>query len=246
MVAVNPIHIVKFEPEDKRLGRHVEHDQRSRMFAAAPRELAPERKDAFWRSTTGPINQGKIGSCTCSSLVQWLNSDFAASIRIALFGRADEYFTQDDALRLYALATRKYDHIPGFYPEEDTGSTGNAAAKAARYLGWLKAWGWTFSFRSLQAMVEKTPVTVGTIWTNTMYNANNGLVTVGSLAESNIAGGHQYLNCGISWKDEMMLYRQSWGDDVDGLKPGGYFAMSFKDAQSLQEADGDVTVPKWS
>lgn len=239
------IQITKY-PVNPLLGRHKEHDERSLSFAFAPRDLKPQKKDTFWTSHSDPVNQGDVGSCTCSSLINWLNTDFASGARAAYFGLPTKYFDQNDALQAYALATRKYDHIPGFYPEDDTGSTGNAAAKAARALHWIKAYGWLFSFTSLQATVEKTPVTVGTLWTNTMFKANNGLVTVGSLADSNIAGGHQYLNCGIDWKDELMIYRQSWGNGVAGLKPGGYFAMSFRDAQALQEADGDVTVPKWS
>jgi hypothetical protein len=177
-------------------------------------------------------------------LVNWLNTDFATAARQSALGRADKYFTQDNALELYGLATKKFDHFPGFYPEEDTGSSGNAAAKAGRYKGYLKGYGWVFSFTSLQAAIEQTPLQVGTLWTNTMFKANNGLVSVGSLADSNVAGGHEYMMSGIDWNAELFEFRQTWGEGWG--KPGGYFAMTFKDFQQLLEADGDVTIPKWS
>jgi hypothetical protein len=69
------------------------------------------------------------------------------------------------------------------------------------------------------------------------------LVKVGAVIDSNIAGGHEYLICGIDWTEEVFEFRQSWGE-WEGAKPGGYFAISFSDYVKLLNADGDVTVPK--
>lgn len=243
----NNIHVITYEPTDPRCGRHVAHDDRSFNYAFMSKSVVPKGIDVSWPSHTGPINQQETGSCTCSSLITLFNTDFAADVRIAAFGSDDKYFTQDHALALYALATRKYDNIPGYYPNEDTGSTGNAAAKAAKSLNWIHSYNWLFSFSSLQAAIEKTPLTVGTLWTKDMFKPVNGIVRVGSLADSNVVGGHQYAMTGIVWNDELFEFRQTWGDQDDwpGCKPGGYFAISFDDFRSLQEAHGDVTVPRW-
>jgi hypothetical protein len=215
------------------------------MFAA--RDLKPKGKDAHWTSIAPAIDQGDLGSCTCSSEMNLLNTDFFTAARQAVKGHPNAFFNQDDAIELYKLAT-KIDAFPGFYPEEDTGSSGNAAAKASVRMKWLTSYGWVFSFPSLQATIEKRPLTVGTLWTKTMFDVKNGIVKVGSLADSNIAGGHQYCMTGILWKDSLFEFRQTWGDQDKwpGCKPGGYFAMSFKDVQTLQEADGDVTVQKYN
>lgn len=239
------IELVKYEATDPRLGRHVEHDERSKMamFAQA-RTLKPKKKDTFWTSHSPTIQQGDVGSCTCSSQMVWFNTDFATAARQSILGAANYYFTQEHALELYKLATR-LDPFPGSWPEEDTGSSGNAAAKASVRKKWLTSYTWIFSFTSLQAMIEKTPLQVGTLWTNDMFNPVNGLVKVGALTDANIAGGHEYCMVGIDWQNELFIFRQTWGDDWDGAKPGGYFAISFKDFARLQEADGDVTVPRW-
>lgn len=236
--------VVKYDPTDPRLGRHVEHDERSKNFAFMAKAATPKRVNTYWSSAIPPLNQGDVGSCTGNAMAQWLNTDYATSIRMSM--RAGHQLREEDALNIYTRAT-KLDNIPGFYPEEDTGSTGNAAAKAARGMKLLVGYSWLFSFTSVQAAIEKTPLMVGTLWTNTMFNPKNGLVKVGSMADSNIAGGHEYLMVGISWTDKVFIFRNSWGDSEvwEGCKPGGYFTMSFSDFRKLQEADGDVTVPRW-
>ena len=79
-----------------------------------------------------------------------------------------------------------------------------------------------------------------------MFNPVNGLVTVGKINDSTIAGGmHEYAFVGIDWTEDVHIYRNSWGDQADwpGCKPGGYFAIGFKDVQALLAEQGDVTVP---
>jgi hypothetical protein len=248
-VAGTNIHVIKYEPIDPRLGRHVEHDERSKLqeHMFLPREAKPKGKDSHWTSIAPTINQLDVGSCTCSSEVNVLNTDFFTAARQAIKGHANAFFTQNDALELYKLAT-KLDAFPGFYPEEDTGSSGNAAAKASVRKKWLTSYSWVYTFQSLQAAIEKRPLTIGTLWTKTMFDVKNGIVKVGSLADSNIAGGHQYAMTGILWNDSLFEFRQTWGDQDQwpGCKPGGYFAMSFKDVQTLQEANGDVTIQKYN
>lgn len=237
---MHKIEVVKFEPTDPRLGRHVEHDERSKNFAFMARDAKPQKKTTHWTSQAPVLDQGQLGSCTGNAMAQWLNTDFATGAR----GNRLTPLNELDAVAIYGRATR-YDTIPGGYPPSDTGSTGNAAAKAAVFMKFLKSYGWLFSFQSTQAAIEKTPLMAGTLWTNDMFTCNNGLVRVGKLVDSNIAGGHEYLMSGIDWAEEVFEFRQSWGE-WQGAKPGGYFAIPFKDFQQLLANQGDVTVPRWT
>lgn len=240
MIVGKHIDVVRYDTLDPRMGRHVEHDHRSKHFAFLTKRARPRKKTTHWTSSAPPLNQGNVGSCTATSLCQWLNTDFAGKVQVEKNG--GNYFNQQDALDIYSKATR-LDSFPGWYPDEDTGSSGNAACKAARAFGYLTGYSWLFSFGSVQAAIEQTPLMVGTLWTDTMYDADNGLVKVGPIVQSNIVGGHEYLMTGIDWEEEVFEFRQSWGE-VEDYKPGGYFAISFRDFVRLIDADGDVTVPK--
>lgn len=239
------ITVVRYDVTDPRLGRHVEHDSRSWEHALLPKTAKPQKKTTHWSSRATVLNQGNLGSCTGNATAQFLNTDFASAVQANKNG--GRQFVEDDAVRIYSKATH-LDNAPGAYPPDDTGSSGNAACKAAKGFGWLKSYSWLFSFTSTQAAAEKQPLMFGTLWTNTMFNPTNGLVKVGRLVDSNIAGGHEYLCSGIDWEEEVFEFRNSWGDTEDwpGCKPGGYFAIGFKDVQTLLDNQGDVTVPHWS
>lgn len=239
----NKIVVVQYEPTDPRLGRHVEHDNRSWQHRMLEKSAKPQKKTTHWSSKAPVLNQGDTGSCTGNATAQWLNTDFAGQIQIARNG--GKFFDEQDALDIYTRATT-LDNIPGSFPKQDTGSSGNAACKAAKLFGYLSGYSWLFSFSSLQAAIERSPLLVGTLWTNDMFNPKNGLVKMGSLANSNIAGGHEYLMTGIDYEAQVFEFRNSWGDQDEwpGCKPGGYFAISFRDFVQLLDADGDITVPK--
>jgi hypothetical protein len=235
----------RYEAADPRLGRHVHHDSRSLNFEYLPRDAKPKGTNTFWDSGTGPLNQGQVGSCTGNAEAQWLNTRFADAVREATHHvrTAGQYMTEADALKIYSLGTH-LDSTPGAYPPDDTGCDGVSVAKAGVRLGYLDKYTHTFSFSSLQAALELTPVICGTAWTKTMFKPVNGLVTVGKLTQSNIAGGHEYLGCGIDFAEQVLIFRNSWGDQDawPGCRPGGYFAISFADYERLLAEQGDVTI----
>jgi hypothetical protein len=235
------ISITRYEPSDPRLGRHVAHDSRSLDYEYLPRTAAPQQKNTFWDSAAKPLNQGSLGSCTGNAVAQWLNTNYANAVRKAT--SANRYMTEKNAVAIYSLGTR-LDSQPGSYPPNDTGCDGVSVAKAARQMGYLSGYSHTFSFSALQAALETAPVICGSVWTNTMFKPHNGLVRIGALTQSNIAGGHEYLGCGIDFTEDVFIFRNSWGDTKDwpGCKPGGYFAISFADYQKLLYDQGDVTV----
>jgi hypothetical protein len=233
------IDVQRYDPSDPRLGRHVRHDSRSLNYEFLAWDAQPQRRNTFWTSNAKPLNQGKLGSCTGNAAGQWLNTVFALPARRRV--RNGRYLTQSDAVNLYSLATT-FDKWDGVYPPTDTGSDGLSVAKAGVQLGYLDRYSHTFSLRALQAALEITPVICGTVWTASMFSPVNGLVKVGKLNATTIKGGHEYMGCGIDWNEEVIIYRQSWGDDWRGAKPGGYFAIAFKEVSSLLAYQGDVTV----
>jgi hypothetical protein len=238
---VHTVTLHRYDASDPRLGRHVHHDSRSLDFEFAPRDAKPKGKNTFWNSNTGPLNQGQVGSCTGNAVAQWLNTRFANTVRgMTHHGK---YFTEADALKIYSLGTH-LDSQPGSYPPDDTGSDGLAVAKAGIQLGYLDRYAHTFSFAAMQAALETTPAIIGTVWTKTMSKPTNGLVKVGPLTQSNLAGGHEYLACGLDFTEEVVIFRNSWGDQDawPGCKPGGYFAIESADVQRLLAEQGDVTV----
>jgi hypothetical protein len=236
------ISITRYDTSDPRLGRHVHHDSRSLNYEYLPRDAAPQKVNTFWDSAVGPLNQGNIGSCTGNSVAQWMNTRFADPVRNTTHHNA--YMAEPDALQIYSLGTH-LDHTPGAYPPADTGCSGIFVAKAALQLGYLDGYHHTFSWTALQAALEITPAIIGSAWTNSMFKPVNGLVKVGPLISSNVAGGHEYLACGIDWTgDGVIICRNSWGDQDawPGCKPGGYFAIGFADFQQLLNHQGDVTI----
>lgn len=238
---MHTVHVHRYDRTDARLGRHVHHDSRSLDYEFLPRKAKPKRKNTFWDSAVAPLNQGDLGSCTGNATAQWLNTNFAKAVRKAT--NKDRAFTEKNAVKIYSLGTT-LDNQPGQYPPDDTGCDGISVAKAAVKLGYLDKYTHTFSFTALQTALETTPAIVGTVWTNTMFKPRNGLVKVGRLTDSNIAGGHEYLACGIDFTTEVIIFRNSWGDQDawPGCKPGGYFAIGFADYQKLLAEQGDVTI----
>jgi hypothetical protein len=239
--AGHTVHVVRYDAVDPRLGRHVHHDSRSLDYEYLPRDATPKKQNTFWDSAIGPLNQGNVGSCTGNAESQWLNTNFANTVRDAT--HHGTYLNEADALAIYSLGTH-LDGNPQAYPPNDTGCAGIFVAQAGEQLGYLDGYTHTFSFTALQAALETTPTINGTIWTTTMFTPRNGLVKVGKLVESNVAGGHEYLAVGIDWTEEVFIFRNSWGDTDAwaGCKPGGYFAVGFKDYQRLLAEQGDVTV----
>lgn len=231
----------RYDADDTRLGRHVHHDSRSLDYPYMPRDATPLGKSTFWDSGAGPLNQGRIGSCTGNATAQWLNTNFANAVRAQTHN--GQYLVEADALAIYSLGTH-LDGVPGSYPPVDKGCDGVSVAKAAEQLGYLDGYTHTFSFPALQATLEETPVICGTVWTHAMFKPVNGLATVGKLTDANIAGGHEYLGVGVDYTEGVVVFRNSWGDQDTwpGCKPGGYFAVKFGDYERLLAQQGDVVV----
>lgn len=219
----------------QRLGRHLEHDERSRGFAFAPPEPRPI-VDVAWRRRVGPYNQNDdvhffgvtyhgLGSCTFNGLCGALST----------LPHRHRFRSQQRIAEGYSEAT-KIDPFPGEFPTEDTGSSGLAVAKVALSRRWISEYRHIFSFDDfLQAMMVG-PVITGTAWRSQMfYPEPSGQVR----PTGSGVGGHEYEAFGIDATEHRVWFWNSWGAR---WSIGGRFWMSFEDFRGLLADDGDATV----
>lgn len=215
---------------DPRLGRHVNHDPRSRRYAfrAPGIDLVSTKHTRF----IGVFDQGDLGSCP-------------GNAGMGNLGTGVYYFTVDDlifdwsqsaAVQLYSDATQ-IDEWEGSYPPVDTGSSGLAVAKVLKSRGWVSGYLHTFSFEDMQGALQFGPVMLGINWyTSFFYPDANGVVSIGN---SSVAGGHEVVVDEIDMERELIGCTNSWGPDW-GL--GGRFYITFKDMARLLSEYGDVVV----
>lgn len=222
-----------FDPSTVKLGRLVNHDERSRNYGITIRDGV--RLNSVTWDYYGRLLHQTIGSCTGDASAGWkgcaphcLNTTDAAAYD-------DEY-----ADKVYRLATR-LDPFPGEYPPTDTGSSGNAAAKAMRQLGDIRSWSWAFSTRGLLTALQTSPVMIGTAWTDRMFSPDSG----GFIHPSGtIQGGHEYLVYGVHLGptpgDQWLECRNSWGEW--GTLGDGRFRLRLADWERLRPG-ADITIP---
>jgi hypothetical protein len=214
------------------LGRLVQHDPRSRSFVHAAASKPLVKKTTRWATHAPVLDQGSLGSCTGNAMAQWLNTDYGKKTR-------PRYLQEGEAVQLYSLAT-KLDDSPGHYPPTDTGSSGNAVAKAARQLGYITSYTWTFSLNGFLAALQTQPVIVGTAFYAGMEDPNShGIVRPTGALE----GGHEFLILGVDYGTEMLEWVNSWSDQW-GLKGHAYISISdFAKLLTDPNMPGDVTAP---
>ncbi|GAA2760700.1 hypothetical protein [Actinopolymorpha rutila] len=244
----------QYDRQDPRLGRHVEHDERSLAYAVGvlPRSAI---KTVHWDRRIGILDQGNLGSCTGNAGTGLIGTDSTArqglvKVDITADGAAASQGTftvgsypldEDFAVRLYSLASR-LDEFPGNYPPDDTGSSGLGVAKALKALGLATSYQHAFSLNALNATLQTAPVMIGIPWLNSMFEPDsNGLITVDK--SSGIAGGHELEVNGLDVDANTYTLTNSWGTGwgVDGV---GYLKSA--DLKWLLSQQGDVTVPTWA
>ena len=216
----------------RRLGRHVEHDPRSRAFAIvkAPRPLVSR----VWTRDVEAFDQGDLGSCTANALLGCLVTEpfRMASSRVA------SSLTQRDAVAIYSRAT-KADAIPGCYPPDDTGSSGLAVCKVAKKMGLIRGYLHAFTAHAaLHALSERGPIMIGANWYAGMDEPQGA--DAECFASGELRGGHEWMALGINLPKRLVLCVNSWGPSWGAA---GRFSLSFETLERLMGQDGDVTIP---
>ena len=223
MAAANVEH--RLVPEaSRRLGRHVEHDPRSRDFQA---ETAPAIVSVKHQALGLPLDQGHVGSCTANALCGALNSapDFQGHQR-----------TEGDAVTLYTRETQ-LEGKP--YPQYDPGGSGLMVCKAGKQLGWITSYKHAFGVQQALLALVVRPVISGFDW-YTSFDAPdaNGLVAIAPGAT--VRGGHEVVADEIDAPNRLVWFWNSWGPQF-GV--GGRFCMTFDTWDQLLQSQGDATVP---
>lgn len=232
-----------YHSTDSRLGRFVEHDDRSRNFAAQVDAKLVDRT-IFWEDVSPILDQGRLGACVGFTGADILNTAMFLPLRKSKNGGM--YYNNNDGKFFYQKSTMA-DSISGTYPPTDTGSSGLGLAKALRKLGYIDKYTHAFSWSAYLTAIQKQPVAFGTLWTNDMFNPDhNGLITVGALVDSNIAGGHEIMIRGRNADTHLNLARnhwnKSWSPSVNGPKLPGEFWITDDDMKLLLKNQGDITV----
>lgn len=221
------IHILE-RPGAGRLGRHVEHDERSRAFSVAPR-LTPLRS-VQWPRHCDAFDQADLGSCTGNAMAGALMTG-----PLYVHGRE---LTEKDAVALYASAT-KLDTISGHYPPEDTGSSGLAVAKAAKRAGYIKEYKHAFGTNSALSALTLGPIIIGIGWYEGFDEPQGSDAEL--VISGDVRGGHELVLDGIDVKSGLVKGTNSWGVNWGNR---GRFSMSFGTFKRLLAERGDVVVPQ--
>lgn len=212
------------------LGRHVEHDERSRGYAIEARpEWAPALASQKWTRRSPVFNQGGLGSCTGNAAAGWVATDNAARKGKARMG-------EKDAVVVYEKATT-LDNIAGVYPPDDTGSSSLGAAKALRALGYCTGYSHAFSLSAALTALQSGPFITGIAWRTGCDTPDAaGLVRY----TGSVRGGHEILCDEIDVENKLVGFTNSWGR---GWGAKGRFYMSWDDFGRALADQGDVCQP---
>jgi hypothetical protein len=215
------------------LGRRIQHDERSRAYPAAMARV----KTTIHRHDGPVLDQGQLGSCTGNAAAQALNFE-------VMRRPADRrLLTEDDAVSYYSWATH-HDAAPGFYPPNDTGSSGLAVARALKHGGLISSYRHAFGITHLVGAIPVAPVLIGIPWHEGMFEPDrDGYVSV----VGPVVGGHELVVYGVDVQRACVHVLNSWGeswgvkDDAAGIA-GGTCRMSYSTLSTLLADQGDATV----
>ena len=212
------------------LGRHIEHDERSKNFPVA--KLAGQPKSSNFTRHCPPFDQGDLGSCTGNAMAGVLMTD--------PFWSAGRMLTESDAVRLYSEAT-SLDQIRGSYPPDDTGSSGLAVAKAAKKEGWITSYQHAFGLDHLLHGLSQRPGLLGIYW----YTSFDSPLASGECPltpNASVRGGHEIEMFRLDMENKRVWCYQSWGPTWGGLG-NGTFWFSFDTLTRILAEHGDATFP---
>jgi hypothetical protein len=215
------------EVSDRRLGRCVQFDEKSRAFPI--RQVVPKKPRSYTWRCTKVLDQGNEGSCVGHGIAH------------ELIARPVEVLTIDHtyARNTIYFGAQKVDEWPGgAYPGAKPfyeGTSVLAGCKVAKSLGWMDSYLWSFSLNELILGVGYNgPAVIGVNWYDGMDEVDaKGFVH----ADGEIMGGHCILcNC-VNLKGQYFKLHNSWGASWGS---GGECKVSFADMTKLLKEDGEA------
>jgi hypothetical protein len=222
----------RFDPRDRRLGRHVVHDSRSLRYRAPARDPA-QLASVRHRINIPILDQGALGSCTGHAGTAAIASDpFWRAAEPPLTAAGDPHLY---AVGLYSAAT-KFDPWPGEYEPEDTGSDGLSIAKVLHARGLISGYMHATSLAAALTALAERVVMVGSSWLNGMFEpGSDGHLRVAGPS----AGGHEYALDELDVERQRVWIRNSWGE---AWGVAGRAWVSWQELGQLLADDGDCTV----
>ena len=225
------VKIIKEREGAGRLGRHVEHDPRSRAFSAGTAAI----KSVRHKRHGSAFDQGQLGSCTGNAMAGVLMTE-------PLWTRG-RTLVEADAVALYKSATT-LDGIRGKYPPDDTGSSGIGVMKVAVKAKYIAGYAHTFSLQQLLGSLVRFPGILGVNWYDSFdAPASDGQCRLTSSAR--VRGGHEVEMFGIDVAKKRVWCYNSWGPTWGG-RGNGTFYFSWSTLQRLLGEKGDATFPRTS
>lgn len=173
----------------------------------------------------GPVlDQGNVGACT------------GFGTTAVLGGRNPSLAKKALAMAIYELATSR-DPYPGDWPTADTGSSVNAALRAARDLYRVASWEWATTKEAVRSALVNGPIVIGAPWYSSMdHPTSDGLVVVDSSAPPR--GGHCF--AGYGYDGFGVWCRNSWGK---AWGRGGDFVIPWPSFVELLRKGAEVASP---
>lgn len=214
-----------------RLGRHLNHDPRSRQyrFKAAPTVTLADVEHTIHIPI---LDQGNIGSCVANTGTEIMASDvFWSTLTPAEQGALNESW----AVRLYHDLTVA-DGYPGTYPPDDTGSDGLTLAKVLTSRKLISGYQHIFDVTSALAALQKSALAIGMKWLTGCDRPNSdGIVTYTGTER----GGHEITAYKYIASEQLVGLRNHWSSSWGAA---GTFYMTVADFGKALANDGDATV----
>lgn len=216
--------------EGKRLGRHINHDPRSRAYAytSIPARLSSAKHE----SHIGILDQEELGSCTGESVIAALG---CSPMYETLTPEQQAQLNQPTAVKFYSYST-SIDPFPGTWEPEDTGSDGTSIAKTAQHFGFISGYEHALSLDAALAALVKRPIIVGMDWFEGFDEpSSTGLIS----ATGATRGGHEVCFDQIDATNRKVWFRNSWGE---GWGVDGRANMTFDTFGKILANNGDATI----